>query len=129
MITMEFTKNLPDIPRVLTAATEWSACMLCIMTIKRKTEGWKLGAIGFIMLAVQCLFLTVTDRAEGIMWNICMLAAFLLMFVFICLCNAIHWSTAVVVSCVTFMVSEFTASLIWQLYCYLHSENALESEI
>ena len=33
---------LPDIPRIYTAVAEWLACLICILEVKRRVQGWKL---------------------------------------------------------------------------------------
>lgn len=124
MIIMDFSKTLPDIPRILTAVSEWSACMICVMTLKRRIQGWKLAAISAAALAVQSVFLVLTDGLEGILWNLCMLSAVLLMFLFIWLCNDISWMLAIGNCCTAFIVSEFAASAEWQLHCYVYSDKA-----
>lgn len=37
--------TLPDIPRFYTALAEWAACVTMILTVKRRTGGWKLAAV------------------------------------------------------------------------------------
>ena len=32
---------MPDIPRIYTAAAEWMACMLFIVSLKKRFEWWK----------------------------------------------------------------------------------------
>ena len=34
---------MPDIPRIYTAAAEWMACMLFIVSLKKRFEWWKSG--------------------------------------------------------------------------------------
>lgn len=129
MIVMNFVKTLPDIPRILTAVSEWSACMICIITIKRRIEGKKLVAVSAIFLLVQSLFLVFTDGQEGILWNLCMLSAFLLMFLFVWLCSQVNLRLVISSCCTAFIISEFMASVEWQLYCYLYSENAVMNNL
>ena len=42
---------MPDIPRIYTAAAEWMACMLFIVSLKKRFEWWK---SGLIMAGMLC---------------------------------------------------------------------------
>ena len=54
---------MPDIPRIYTAAAEWMACMLFIVSLKKRFEWWKSGLIMAGMLVLQSVFLdSVYDR-------------------------------------------------------------------
>lgn len=47
---------MPDIPRIYTAAAEWMACMLFIVSLKKRFEWWKSGLIMAGMLVLQSVF-------------------------------------------------------------------------
>lgn len=129
MTIMNFLATLPDIPRILTAVSEWLACIVCIMAMKRWVERWKLAAISLAALIIQSMFLIFTDGLNGILWNLCMLASFLLMFLFLRLCIKESWMLIAGNCCTAFIVSEFAASVIWQLRCYLYGEEAPDGDI
>ena len=82
MTVADFIRDLPDIPRIITALAEWLACLVCILPVRRReiAGGWKFAAISGAFLAVQCAFMVITDGFEGVAWNVCMAAAALLMF-------------------------------------------------
>lgn len=109
---------LADIPRAFTALAEWLACVVYItQRPKRRTGGkWWLAALG--VLAVQTLFLVLTDDVPLYLWVPCMLAAVVLMLVFIYASSDVNWMTAGYCCCRAFLLAEFAASLEWQLYYY-----------
>lgn len=120
MISVEFAKNLPDIPRIITALAEWLACLSCIMTMKRRIKGWKLAAVCAGFLVIQSAFLVATDGLDGVLWNLCMFAAVCIMYLFIRICLDMERNLAVCSCCTVFVTSEFIASLEWQIWCYVY---------
>lgn len=81
--TTAFITTLPDIPRMITALAQWLSCMVCVLTLRRRITGWKFAAAGAGFLVVQNIFLIATDGFEDITWNLCMLIAWVFMFLFI----------------------------------------------
>lgn len=120
MMTVDFMETLPDIPRLITALAEWMACMACLVTVERKISGWKFGAAGAGFLIVQSVFMYSTDNLDGIAWNICMLAAVLLMYAFIRFCSTVERKSAVCCCATAFIASELAASMEWQMWCYVN---------
>ena len=111
---------LPDIPRAFTALAEWIACVLCILIMKKRINGWKLAAVCASALVIQTAFLVLTDEQEGVLWLLCMAAAAGMMYLFLYICCDLNWKD-VAYSCVNaFIEAEFAASLEWQLYCYFY---------
>ena len=125
--TTAFISTLPDIPRIITAAAQWLACFVCIVSVKRSFEGWRFAGLGAGFLALQCLYMEVTDGFEGIMWNVCMAGALLLMFFYIKICTGIGAGSAVRCCCTAFIASEFAASFEWQIWCYVHNYLKLDN--
>lgn len=118
MMTADFVKTLPDIPRLITALAEWMTCMACLVTVERKISGWRFGAVSAFFLCVQSVFMYITDNLEGVVWNICMLAAVLMMYIFIRCCSAVDRKNAVCCCATAFIASELAASMEWQIWCY-----------
>lgn len=119
MMVTEFITTLPDIPRLLTALAEWMACLVCILTLRRKLFGGKFAAVCAGALVLQTVFLVFTDRIEGVLWSICMTGAVFLMFLFISVCTDVSRNSAICCCSTAFVASEFVASAEWQLHCYL----------
>lgn len=109
---------LPDIPRIYTALAEWLACLICIMEVKRRVQGWKLVGISAGVLILQSAFLEFTAGAEGIWWIIYMAAAVGLMYGFIAVCCDIGLKDTGYYCVRAFVIAEFAASLEWQLDCF-----------
>ena len=122
MTMTEFITNLPDIPRIITALAQWLACIVCIFPLRRRERfrGIVFAAVSCAALAVQCVFMIVTDGFEGVMWNLCMAAAALLMFCYIRICVDLPLNNTVCAACTAFITSEFAASVEWQIWCYIH---------
>lgn len=109
---------LSDIPRAVTAAAEWCACLVYISGHPRRIGGVRLwGALG-LGLAVQCLFLILTDGLRLLFWLPCMTAAVGLMLLLIVVCCDIPLASAAYCTVRAFVLAEFAASLEWQLYSY-----------
>ena len=119
MMTTDFFTMFPDIPRIYTAFAQWLACLVCILSLQRKYNNLKTGVISVCFLAMQMLFMVITDDAEGILWNLCMIGSILLMFFYIRVCADVMINMAVCCCATAFIVSEFVASFEWQVRCYL----------
>ena len=118
--TTAFITTLPDIPRMITALAQWLSCMVCVLTLRRRITGWKFAAAGAGFLVVQNIFLIATDGFEDIAWNLCMLIAWVFMFLFIQGCADISKPAAVCYCCSSFMTAELAASAEWQIHCYIY---------
>lgn len=127
----EFVTDLPDIPRIITALAEWLACLVWILTMKKKESfrGWRFAVAGAVALVTQCVFMVATDRFEGIAWNVCMAGAVFLMFFYIRACTATTLNNAVCCCCTAFIGSEFAASIAWQIWCYIHDHTDVWQDI
>lgn len=116
-------KMLPDIPRFYTALAEWAACMVYILSVKRKLSGWRLAVVSAILLTVQAVFLVLTEGMGNFLWLVCMAVAVLLMIGFVALCIKGSWMDAVYCGLQAFVLAEFAASLEWQIYLFFFEEN------
>lgn len=109
---------ISDIPRVFTGLAEWCACLLVIVKYPRRFSGPRLWGVLGAVLAVQCLFLQLTDALLIALWLPCMaLAAGLMLFLIACCCD-MPLATAAYCTVRAFLLAEFAASLEWQLYSY-----------
>ena len=108
---------MPDIPRLYTAIAEWAACMIFIVSLKKRFEWWKTGLIVAGMLVLQSVFLVATGNVAIYFWIPCMAAAVLFMIGFICLCCEVNFRDAGYFGMIAFVVAEFMASLEWQIVC------------
>ena len=114
-------QTLPDIPRLYTALAEWLACLMCIMTVKRKVTGWKLAGVSTLFFVLQAVFLVLTKQtANHFWWLVCMAAAIVFMYDFIYFCSDMSRKDAAYYCVHAFVIAEFAASLEWQLDCYFY---------
>ena len=109
---------LSDIPRLFTALAEWCACLVFIRRRPLRVTGPRLWAMLGLGLAVQCLFLCLTDGLPIPLWLPCMMAAVGLMFFLIAACCNIPLTSAGYFTACACLTAEFAASLEWQLYSY-----------
>lgn len=111
--------QIPDIPRAYTGLAEWMACILFAIQLKRRLpwKRWILCAL--CALAVQCLFLVVTDNIPIYLWIPCMAAAVALMLGVIMTLFDVTLLTGAYTCIRAFVLAEFAASLQWQIHCYL----------
>ncbi len=111
--------DLANIPRIYTALAEWLACLVFIMIVKNRFPIHKTALISLIFLAVQSVFLVVTEETLGVMWLLYMVLAVLLMFMFIYSTCSITLAAAGYYTIHAFVLAEFAASLEWQIHSYL----------
>lgn len=112
-----------DIPRIYTAIAEWGACMVYLYMLKRenmKSARFLIGAL--LMLAVQCMFLTVTGNVSEIFWIPCMLIAVSMMYLFLLNGGNMNPLGAGYCCARAFVLAEFVASLQWQLVSILQAQ-------
>lgn len=122
MTMTEFIRNLPDIPRIITALAQWLSCFVCILPLRRRERirGGAFAAVSCAALILQCTFMVATDGFEGVVWNLCMVVAAVLMFCYIRICVDMPLNNTVCACCTAFIASEFAASAEWQIWCYIH---------
>lgn len=111
--------DLANIPRLYTALAEWLACLVFILIGKNRFPVYKTVLISVIFLAVQSIFLVVTEDALGVMWIVYMGLAVLLMFMFIFSTCSVTLAAAGYYTIHAFVLAEFAASLEWQIHSYL----------
>ena len=110
-------ETLADIPRLYTALAEWLACLVYILPLRRRT-GWRFWAGAGAVLALQSVFLIVTDDVPLWLWMPCMLAAVGVMFAFLYVGRSMGAVNAGYYCVRAFILAELAASLEWQLYYY-----------
>lgn len=113
---------MPDIPRIYTAIAEWAACLIFIISLKKRYRGLITGSIVVGMLLVQSLFMVITGNVPIFFWIPCMLIAVIFMIGFIYFCCDINFRDAGYFGIIAFVVAEFMASLEWQIVCGVWSD-------
>lgn len=115
-----------DIPRFYTALAEWGACVIYICLIKKRFNNKITVALSTLFLVAQIALLVPTGDLLTVWWIPCMVAAALLMYLFIYTVGNVHSITAAYLCARAFLIAEFTASFQWQLDCYLNARVDVE---
>lgn len=115
-----------DIPRFYTALAEWGACVIYICLIKKRFNNKITVALSTLFLVAQIALLVPTGDLPTVWWIPCMVAAALLMYLFIYTVGNVHSITAAYLCARAFLIAEFTASFQWQLDCYLNERVDVE---
>ena len=112
-----------DIPRVYTGIAEWLACIIFASQMGfRLSRKWRIPiAVG--ALAIQCVFLVITDDWPIFLWIPCMIVAAGLMTALLFIMYNLDFYAAMYTCVRAFIVAEFAASLEWQIHCYLWPAN------
>lgn len=118
---------IPDIPRLYTAIAEWLSCLMLVILLKPRISKWKLFFFAAGYLACLVIFMELTATVVLWMWLPCMLAAFLSMTGFICLCTRVDYYQSVYYAMLAFSVAELMASLEWQVINLLSGDIAAMS--
>lgn len=111
--------HILDIPRAYTALAEWMGCMLFALQLKPRLTGSRYAAVAALGLAVQCVFLILTDDLPLALWIPCMAAAVGLMLGLVFVLCDVPLQTAAYACIRAFVLAEFAASLEWQVHCFL----------
>ena len=105
-----------DIPRIYTAIAEWGSCLVYLYILKKenmKSVHFLAGSL--FMLAIQSIFLTLTDNVTEILWIPCMMIAAGMMYVFLMIGGKMKPLGAAYCCARAFVLAEFAASLQWQM--------------
>lgn len=116
---------MPDIPRIYTAVAEWLSCMVFILLLERRYKWWQTGIIAALVYPALVEFLTRTYNVPLCLWIPCMLAAGSAMILFIYVCCRVERMDAICYGVIAFAGAEFTASLEWQVSCFLSRDVVL----
>lgn len=115
---------LPDIPRINTALAEWLACLVYILSLKKRVSHLHLVLIAVVSLFLQAGIQLAAGHMRPFLWLGGMLTAFAAMFCFIFACCRLPLRDIGFFAIRAFIVAEFAASFEWQLYCFFSGENA-----
>lgn len=111
------TDILPNIPRGFTALAEWLACLIFILPILKNHSATYWPVKLFLMGIGQYLLQLIVSGWPLIFWIPGMMLNIFWMFLtFLVVCK-ISLKYACYLCCKAFIIAEFTASLVWQLYC------------
>jgi len=125
--------SLPDIPRALTALSEWASALVYVLARARSASSsaltpadsvprWRLIAAGAGGLVVLVGAQEALGHAPLWLWVPGMMTAFALVWSVIRVGTALDWRWVTHMSARAFIVAEFTASLAWQVVVYSHAD-------
>lgn len=109
---------LQDIPRVLTALSEWAACVLYVSLVARRLRRGPLVVVLAVGLAALVGVQAVADALPLELWSLGMGLAALTMYALIRACAAVDRKGAGELLARAFVLAELIASLQWQLDQY-----------
>lgn len=112
-----------DIPRVYTGLAQWLACMVMVSQCRRRLDAGRSWLTALLALAVQCIFLVVTDDIALWLWIPCMAGSGLLMLATIGALCELDIRTGAYGAIRAFVMAEFAAALQWQIHCFLWPQN------
>lgn len=110
---------MPNIPRSYTAIAEWLSCLIFVLHFEKRFTKKKTLFLEILFLALQAGFLMFTDNVTLYLWVPCMAVAALFMMLQLYCCCEISVNDAVYFGLLAFVMSEFIASLEWQIFCSL----------
>ncbi len=110
--------TLPDIPKLYTALAEWLACLIYILSLKKRISGLRLAAIMGVGLFVQCGVNYIAGVMHPFLWLGWMLMAFVAMFALIFFCCNLSIRDVGFFAIRAFIIAEFAASFEWQIYVF-----------
>jgi len=106
---------LPDIPRVLTAIAEWSACMVYILLMKKRLPRLSLASVCVAGLVVLVGVQLLAEALPLELWTLGMAMGVGAMFLVVYLCADVPLREAGALVARAFVLAELVASLEWQL--------------
>ncbi len=115
-------ESYQEIPRIWTAIAEWASCLVYILLLRPKGNVKKLIVTAAGMLALQCLYMMLTDNVGLVFWIPAMVGALALMFLFIDLELSYNTVTDLYYTMGAFIMSEFAASLGWQIAYFIATD-------
>lgn len=107
-----------SIPRLVTALAEWGACAVYIRQFPVQSGPLRRRLVLALALPVQLLWLELTGGWPEYLWLTAMVLAVVLMGLWIGLCCELTPITVCYCTVRAFILAEFAASLVWQIYYY-----------
>lgn len=111
--------SFPDIPRVYTAMTESSACLLVCFYIISHGNWLRYSLRITIIFLVQILLQTLASTLPLLLWPLGMGINITWMFISVRWLGVIHKKTTLYLTAKAFIAAELVASITWHLYCLI----------
>ncbi len=110
--------DLVNIPREITAATEWVFVLFVVISSKKRVTGWRLIAIIALFLPFQISYMLITGHMPLTLWLLGMFGGVFLMWLVIYITCDVNLIGATYLVAKAFVIAEFSASLQWQFYYF-----------
>lgn len=107
-----------QIPRLCTATADWLACILCLLPMRHRFSGFRLGLVCAAGLGVLSAYMELTKNFQGILFNLFFAGSAALMLGFLAvLCREPFW-TLIYYCARAFILAGLASSLMWQVYTW-----------
>ena len=107
-----------QIPRLCTATADWLACILCLLPMRHRFSGFRLGLVCAAGLGVLSAYMELTKNFQGILFNLFFAGSAALMLGFLAvLCREPFW-TLLYYCARAFILAGLASSLMWQVYTW-----------
>lgn len=122
---MTGAETLPDIPRVLTAVAEWSACVVYLAAVGRRAPWARLVAVCLGGLGALVAVQVVAGRLPLPLWAVGMASAVTVMLALTWRAGRLPLRAAGYLTARALVLAELVASLHWQLHCFFFPGSVL----
>lgn len=112
------TEPLPDIPRIVTALSEWGACVVYITILARKQSWRRVAVIASLGLVAVVAFQWFAGQLPVALWAPAMLVAMGIMYVLLQLSLRTSVLPTLFLTARAVLLAEFVASFHWQLHSF-----------
>lgn len=107
-----------EIPRLCTATADWLACMLCLLPMRHRFSGIRLGLVCAAGLGILSVYMELTKNFQGALFNLFFAGSAALMLGFLAvLCREPFW-TLLYYCARAFILAGLASSLMWQIYTW-----------
>ncbi|VEU80229.1 ATP-binding protein [Haploplasma axanthum] len=128
MMTLFATEEIVlNIPRIYTVLAEWLACLSYIYFSPKRFSRAKTIIFSIIGLLVMTMFHLWSDTWNINFWILGMIVAVLIMYGFVMLISKSNPFTAGYITVIAFIMSEFAASLEWQIEHFIITNSSRDN--
>lgn len=113
-----------DIPRLYTGIAEFGSVLVYVMMLQNKYSKRKTISISIVFFVLQILVQEVAGILPNAMWIIGMMVAFYCMYKFIKTTCNLNVKDGVFLTIRAIVMAEFTAALVWYIYCYMFYDSS-----
>ncbi len=105
-------------PGTYYALAYWISATVFLVLMWRKQNVWKFCTVSALFLAAIYTFMLATPNTDGLLFLLCMLVVFSLLFLYILITGKMPWRKTLFFTVRAFILGEFAASFEWQMVFY-----------